>query len=79
MYKRSQIRIGNYIISENYGFDVGSFFHILQMTKCLVGNTSAAIREGSFIGVPTVSIGTRQNDRERGKNVLDAKYESADI
>ena len=49
------------------------------MTKCLVGNTSAAIREGSFIGVPTVSIGTRQNGRERGKNVVNAGYNTEEI
>ena len=29
--------------------------------------------------MPAVSIGSRQNDRERGKNVLNAKYESTDI
>ena len=49
------------------------------MTKCLVGNTSAAIREGSFIGVPTVSVGTRQNGRERGKNVINSGYDYKEI
>ena len=29
------------------------FFHILNKTACLIGNSSAAIREGSFIGVPS--------------------------
>ena len=52
------------------------FFHILKMTKCLIGNTSAAIREGSFIGVPSVSIGSRQNGRERGLNVINSSYKS---
>lgn len=55
------------------------FFHILNKTECLIGNSSAAIREGSFIGVPSVSVGTRQNDRERGKNVINAKYDHNDI
>ena len=55
------------------------FFHVLNMTKCLIGNTSAAIREGSFIGVPSVSIGTRQNGRERGKNVVDCDYNWKEI
>ena len=59
--------------------DHETFFHVLKMTKCLIGNTSAAIREGSFIGVPTVSIGTRQNGRERGKNVIDARYNTEEI
>ena len=59
--------------------DHETFFHVLKMTRCLIGNTSAAIREGSFIGVPTVSIGTRQNGRERGKNVINSKYNTKEI
>ena len=59
--------------------DHTAFFTVLKNTKCLIGNTSSAIREGSFIGVPTVSVGTRQNGRERGKNVVNAKYSTEDI
>ncbi len=55
------------------------FFHVLNKTKCLVGNTSAAIREGSFIGVPAVSVGTRQEGRERGKNVISSRCEYNEI
>ena len=55
------------------------FFQVLKLTKCLVGNTSAAIREGSFIGVPSVSIGSRQNGRDRGRNVLDSSYDTNEI
>lgn len=29
------------------------------------------MREGSFLGVPAVNIGTRQAGRERGRNVID--------
>ena len=56
-----------------------TFFHILNVTKCLIGNTSSAIREGSFIGVPTVSVGTRQNGRDRGRNVINANYNTNEI
>ena len=55
------------------------FFYILNNTKCLVGNTSAAIREGSYIGVPSISVGTRQNGRERSKNVINAKPNAQEI
>ena len=34
-----------------------------------------AIREGSFLGIPVVNIGTRQAGRERGKNVIDVDYD----
>jgi len=46
---------------------------------CLIGNSSSAIREGSFLGVPAVNIGTRQNKRESGDNVINAKYDRVDI
>jgi UDP-N-acetylglucosamine 2-epimerase len=45
----------------------------------MVGNSSAAIREGAFLGVPAVNIGTRQTGRERGKNVIDVDYDGDQI
>jgi UDP-hydrolysing UDP-N-acetyl-D-glucosamine 2-epimerase len=38
---------------------------------CLVGNSSSAVREGEYIGTPSVNIGTRQMMRERGGNIID--------
>lgn len=52
---------------------------LLKGTRCLVGNTSSALREGAFLGVPAVNIGTRQTARERGANVIDADYNADDI
>ena len=37
------------------------------------------IRECSYMGVPVVNIGTRQNDRERGPNVIDVKNDRCSI
>lgn len=42
---------------------------LLNHCSCIVGNSSSALREGSFIGVPAVNIGTRQNKRLIGKNI----------
>tara|TARA_B100000965_G_scaffold406839_1_gene449453 strand:- start:21296 stop:22465 length:1170 start_codon:yes stop_codon:yes gene_type:complete len=55
------------------------FFYILDNTKCLIGNTSSAIREGSYIGVPSISVGTRQNGRERSKNVINSRPNAEEI
>ena len=41
--------------------------------------SSVAIRECAYLGVPAVNIGSRQNGRDRGKNVIDVGYESAAI
>jgi UDP-hydrolysing UDP-N-acetyl-D-glucosamine 2-epimerase len=50
------------------------FLKLLQNSKCLVGNSSVGIRECSFLGVPVVNIGSRQNRRARGHNVTDVDY-----
>ena len=42
----------------------------MSKTLCLVGNSSSGIREGAFIGTPVVNVGSRQNARERGNNVI---------
>ena len=55
------------------------FLRLLKNSKAIVGNSSVAIRECSFLGVPAVNIGNRQSGRERGKNVLDVGYNMEEI
>jgi len=49
------------------------FLKLIYNSKCLVGNSSVGIRESSFLGIPVVNIGNRQDGRIRGKNVIDVK------
>jgi UDP-hydrolysing UDP-N-acetyl-D-glucosamine 2-epimerase len=51
------------------------FLSLLRRSKCLVGNSSVAIRECSFLGVPAVNIGARQTGRDRGGNVIDVDHD----
>ncbi|MBN2047375.1 MAG: UDP-N-acetylglucosamine 2-epimerase (hydrolyzing) [Anaerolineaceae bacterium] len=51
------------------------FLQLLYYSKCLIGNSSVAIRECSYLGVPAVNIGTREGGRERGTNVVDVDYD----
>ena len=51
------------------------FLTLLVNSKCLIGNSSVGIRECSYLGVPVVNLGSRQNRRERGDNVLDVDYD----
>lgn len=55
------------------------FLRIAYNSRCIVGNSSVAIRECSFLGVPAVNIGTRQAGRERGRNVVDVGYDRREI
>lgn len=47
------------------------FLRLLYHSRAIVGNSSVAIRECSYLGVPAVNIGSREAGRERGPNVID--------
>jgi UDP-hydrolysing UDP-N-acetyl-D-glucosamine 2-epimerase len=51
------------------------FLRLLVNSTAIVGNSSVAIRECSFLGVPAVNIGSRQQGRERGRNVVDVDHD----
>ena len=55
------------------------FLILLNNSKCIVGNSSVGIRESSYLGVPSVNIGKRQNGREKAKNVLQSNHTSTEI
>jgi UDP-N-acetylglucosamine 2-epimerase len=55
------------------------FMKLMAHCACMVGNSSAALREGSFLGTPAVTVGTRQQGRERGVNVVDVDHDRAEI
>jgi UDP-hydrolysing UDP-N-acetyl-D-glucosamine 2-epimerase len=55
------------------------FLRLLYNSRGIVGNSSVGVRECAFLGVPAVNIGTRQNGRERGHNVIDVGYERHEI
>jgi UDP-hydrolysing UDP-N-acetyl-D-glucosamine 2-epimerase len=58
---------------------VETYIKLMDICTCIVGNSSSAIREGALIGVPSVNIGTRQNGRLVGNNVLNADYDREEI
>lgn len=55
------------------------FLKLLVNSQCLIGNSSVGIRECSYLGVPVVNIGSRQNRRVKGTNVLNADYDIESI
>jgi UDP-hydrolysing UDP-N-acetyl-D-glucosamine 2-epimerase len=60
-------------------FPIETYVRLMNSCACAIGNSSAPLREGAFIGVPTVNIGTRQCGRDRGPNVVDVGYERDQI
>lgn len=60
-------------------FSPEDYIKVLSNCACLVGNSSSGIREGAYLGVPVVNIGSRQNARERAVNVTDVDNNSTQI
>lgn len=50
-------------------FSPEDYARVLNNAACAVGNSSSFIREGSYLGVPAVLVGDRQQGREVGRNV----------
>lgn len=55
------------------------FISLLRISKLIVGNSSSGLVEAPLFGVPCVNIGTRQNGRIGGRNVLNSGCDSLDI
>ncbi|SDR69455.1 UDP-N-acetylglucosamine 2-epimerase [Christiangramia echinicola] len=55
------------------------FLVLLKNSKALIGNSSAGIRECSYLGVPVINIGNRQHRRTRAENVQDVNYSEKEI
>ena len=55
------------------------FLKLLINSICLIGNSSVGIRECAYMGIPVVNIGSRQEGRDRGNNVIDVDYNRESI
>lgn len=60
-------------------FSPEDYARVLANAACCVGNSSSFIREGAYLGVPSVIVGDRQEGREHGPNVTHADYQRDDI
>jgi UDP-hydrolysing UDP-N-acetyl-D-glucosamine 2-epimerase len=59
--------------------EIKIYVQLMKKASCLVGNSSSGIREGAFIGVPVVNIGSRQLKREKFLNVISCKNDAIHI
>jgi len=60
-------------------FSAEHYAYLLSRARCIFGNSSSAIREGSYFGTPAVNIGNRQFGREISKNVINVDYKYTNI
>jgi UDP-hydrolysing UDP-N-acetyl-D-glucosamine 2-epimerase len=55
------------------------FARLMIHCVCMIGNSSAALREGAYLGTPAVSVGTRQRNRECASNVVFSSQDAGEI
>lgn len=55
------------------------FLTLLKNAKCIIGNSSAGIREAPVYGIPTINIGTRQQDRFHYESIYNIDAKSDEI
>ncbi|MDP6346472.1 MAG: UDP-N-acetylglucosamine 2-epimerase [Alphaproteobacteria bacterium] len=60
-------------------FTPEDYARLIANAACLVGNSSSGLREGAFLGTPTVDVGSRQAGREHGPNVVHAPHDGGEI
>ena len=55
------------------------FLKLLESCEFIIGNSSAGVREAPYYGVPTIDIGSRQNNRAKSNSVIHCNYEKKEI
>ncbi|WP_299809561.1 UDP-N-acetylglucosamine 2-epimerase [uncultured Shewanella sp.] len=56
-----------------------SFLTLLKYSRCIIGNSSAGVREAPFYGLPSINIGSRQNGRSAAKSIFNVSTEADEI
>lgn len=70
--KRKEIKLFKNLLRED-------FINLLATVDVLLGNSSSGIIESSYLRLPVVNIGDRQNGRIRSTNVIDCDYNKQEI
>jgi UDP-N-acetylglucosamine 2-epimerase (hydrolysing) len=55
------------------------FLKLLKNSKFIIGNSSAGIREAPYYNIPTIDIGTRQNNRAKMASIFNCGYNKNEI
>ena len=55
------------------------FLVLLKHAKFLLGNSSTGIREAPYYGVPSINIGTRQQNRSLNNQIINCQYHTKAI
>jgi UDP-hydrolysing UDP-N-acetyl-D-glucosamine 2-epimerase len=60
-------------------FGPRDYLTAMECASAMVGNSSSGIIEAASFGLPVVNVGSRQDGRIRGRNVIDVRFEVESI
>lgn len=69
--------LGNFRIFPSMRFEY--FITLMKNSSFIIGNSSAGVREAPVLAVPSINLGSRQNNRFRYKTILDIKIQKDEI
>ena len=55
------------------------FLVLLKHAKFMIGNSSAGVREAPYYGLPSINIGTRQQNRSLDEHIVNCDYSTSAI
>ena len=55
------------------------FLVLLKNANLIIGNSSAGIREAPYFGLPTINVGTRQQNRASSEEIINCSYDTSEI
>jgi UDP-N-acetylglucosamine 2-epimerase (hydrolysing) len=55
-----------------------NFSELMKNAACIVGNSSAGVREAPFLSIPSLDVGTRQNARAQSVSITSVRAEDRD-
>lgn len=55
------------------------FLTLLKNSRYIIGNSSAGVREAPFFGVPTVNVGSRQENRVQLPSIINVDFVASEI
>lgn len=65
-YRKKLLNNPNFALYPSMRFEY--FLTLIKHARCMVGNSSAGIREAPFYGIPSIDVGSRQNGRLEGRS-----------
>ena len=67
----------NFKVFESLRFEY--YITLMKNANLMIGNSSAGVREACVFGIPTINIGTRQNNRSNHSSIINVKDHENDI